>query len=157
MMPRFLLVLCFMSATTFAEDFAWLAEVQHAPASSPVPSRHLTPLLSGEDLQSPDPVSRWKSRRLQLLREWQAVLGPMPDRPSSNAIEVLRTEQLEHVTRRQIRYENEPGQYLEAYLLEPLNNKPEERRPGLIALHATTPLTNEPIAGVAGRDDEQLV
>lgn len=155
-MHRNFLAFNLLTAMTLAADVPWLDEVQRAPASPVIPSRNLIPLLASEDRQSPDALSRWKKRRLELLEEWQKLLGPMPDRPQSTVIEVLRTEPLERLTRKLIRYENEPGQFLEAYLLLPVNQRRSERYAGLIALHATTAKTNEPIAGVGGRDDEQL-
>lgn len=155
-MQQHLLAFILMTSTSFAGDVPWLADVQRPPATTPVPTRSLTPLLTAADLEASDALSRWNKRRAQLLEEWKKLLGPMPDRPKSAAIETLRTEQLDGLTRKLIRYENEPGQFLEAYLLQPSSRSALDRRPGLVALHATTKDTIEPIAGVKGTDDEQL-
>lgn len=155
-MYRLLLAFIFMTSTSLAADVPWLAEVQRPPATIPVPTRPLTPLLPAADLEAPDALTRWNKRREELLRDWKTLLGPMPMRPKSTAMEILRTEHLDGLTRKLIRYENEPGQFLEAYLLQPLISSPQVRRPGLVALHATTSDTIEPIAGVKGTDAEQL-
>jgi dienelactone hydrolase len=137
-------------------DVPWLAEVSNAPLGAPVASRKLALLLSEEESRSSDRLLKWKDKRKEFVTKWNEFLGPMPERPKSTAIEVLKTEELAKVTRKLIRYENEPGQFLEAYLLEPVATGAPARRPGLVALHATTDKTNEPIAGIGGRDDEQL-
>lgn len=155
-MARYVLIFCLLPIASLAADVPWLEEVQRSPENGPKPVRKLAPLMTDEDLQSNDALTRWRNRRSELLRVWQQLLGPMPERPKSNTFEVLDTTHLDTLTRQRIRYENEPGQFLEAYLLQPSNIRQSERRPGLIALHATTDRTNEPIAGVGGRDDEQL-
>ncbi|WP_010583615.1 dienelactone hydrolase family protein [Schlesneria paludicola] len=155
-MHRFLVCFVLSTATTFASDVSWLTDVQRPPATLPAPFRTLSPLLSDADLQAADALSRWKRRRVELLQAWHDVLGPMPKRPKSVAIETLRTEQLQGLTRKLIRYENEPGLFLEAYLLQPVQGASLTRHAGLVALHATTNDTIEPIAGVKGDDAEQL-
>lgn len=139
---------------SFVGDVSWLADVQRSPANSPTPARDLAPLMSDTEYRSANALELWKSRRLHLIKTWDEVLGPTPERPKVLASEVLETEKLEKVTRKRIRYENEPGQFLEAYILEPRGK--DGRLPGIVALHATTDKTNKPIAGVGGRDDEQL-
>ena len=136
-------------------DVPWLSQVQTPPASPPAPSRVLSPILSETDLRAPDALVHWGRRRAELQNDWLKWLGPMPARPASNSFEVLKVEPLDGLTRKLIRYENEPGQFLDAYLLEP-SAQAKSKRPGLVALHATTDKTNGPIAGVGGRDAEQI-
>jgi dienelactone hydrolase len=150
-------ILAWMSLTalTIAADVPWLAEVTQPPGDVPAPFRPLAPLLSDDDRKAPDALTRWNARRTELREAWLKFLGPMPARPKATAFDVLRTDELEGLTRKLIRYENESGRTIEAYLLQP-TGKPGRRRAGLVALHATTPETIEPIAGVKGNDAEQL-
>jgi dienelactone hydrolase len=144
-----------LAATVRAADVPWLAEVQQPPPEMPAPFRPLTPLLSADDLTAPDALARWKARRAELRDAWLEFLGPMPARPMSTAFETLRTDELDGVTRRLIRYENEPGQTVEAYLLQP-TGPAARRRAGLVALHQTTTDTIEQIAGVKGDEPQQI-
>lgn len=160
-----LLLFWMVTFSTRSNEVPWLTEVQQPPFPIPIPARALTPLLPEKDLGSPHALSQWRRHRSELQRHWLNLLGPMPQRPKSTRFETLQTEQIEGVTRKRIRYENEPGQFLEAYLLLPSTDpmrsslgttSTSRRRAGLIALHATTDQSNGPIAGVGGRDDEQL-
>lgn len=148
-------VFCLLSITACAGDVSWLAEVQKPPEKIPAPFRPLTPLLSEDDLKSSDALDRWKVRREEIKQAWLTFLGPMPQRPVTTEFEVLRTDQLDGLTRKLIRYENEPGQRVEAYLLEP-TAKAETPRAGLVALHQTTNDTIEEIAGVRGPEAQHL-
>lgn len=135
-------------------DVAWLHEVQKEPASKPKPIRPLSPLMTKEELGSKNALSQWESRRRELSGAWQQVLGPDLERPSQLAMEVLEIEQLSGLTRKRIRYENEVGEFLTAYLLEPMRTA--DRGPAIVALHATTQATNKTIAGIGGTRDEQI-
>lgn len=138
-----------------ADDVPWLAEVQQPPKTMPVPFRPLAPLLSQDDLTANNALNRWKKRREELRKSWLEFLGPMPQRPKSTAFETLRTDQLAGLTRKLIRYENEPGQMLEAYLLQP-TTRSHEKRAGLVALHQTSNDTIDEIAGVSGPEQHHL-
>ncbi len=144
-----------ISRAVLAADVPWLAEVQTPPEKIPAPFRPLTPLLSSEEWKQPDARNPWKKKRSELRRAWLEFLGPMPARPKATTFEVLRTDELDGLTRKLIRYENEPGQTLEAYLLEP-KSKSNEPRAGLVALHQTTNDTIDEIAGVKGPEPQHL-
>lgn len=135
-------------------DVAWLNEIQKEPAAKPQPVRQLSPLMTNEELGSKNALSQWESRRRELSGAWQHVLGPDLNRPSKVEIEVLEIEQLSEVTRKRIRYENEVGDFLTAYLLEPTGKS--TKGPAIVALHATTQATNKTIAGIGGTRDEQI-
>lgn len=141
--------------TAQSADVPWLADVRKPPKQMPAPFRPLAPLLSEEDLQAQDALDRWKTRHEELRTAWLKFLGPMPERPKSTALETLRTDQLEGLTRKLIRYENEPGQTLDAYLLQPTSQR-ERKRAGLVALHQTSNDTIEEIAGVKGPEPQHL-
>lgn len=106
------------------------------------------------DFESPDALKLWEQRREILREAWQEVLGPKPRKPKSTDFEVLQIDQLDHCTRKLIRYENEIGEFLNAYLLEPTEQV--AARPAVVALHATTNHTNKTIAGIGGSHDEQI-
>lgn len=56
-----------------------------------------------------------------------------------------------------VRYEGEPGLFVEGYLLLPNGpSRGEQQRPGIVALHPTTAATIDEIAGVSGRESMQL-
>lgn len=142
-------------AAAAAGDVPWLSDVQRPPVTSVQPVRPLAPLMLPADFQQADALDRWKSKRADLRKSWLEVLGPMPERPKSNAFEVLRTDELEGLTRTLIRYENEPGQRMEAYLLQPTANVAKPCA-GLVALHQTSTETIDEIAGVKGPASQHL-
>jgi hypothetical protein len=136
-------------------DVPWLEDVTRPPEKRPAPLRPLSPLMAHDDFAAADALARWTKRRAEIKAAWLKFLGPMPKPPKSTQFEVLRTDRLDGLTRKLIRYENEPGESIEAYLLEP-TDATGERRPGLVALHATTTDTIDQIAGLAGREDQHL-
>lgn len=144
-----------LSALATAADVPWLADVQRPPEKIPAPFRPLASLLTDDDLKSKDALARWKTRREELDTAWREFLGPMPVRPKSTKFEILRTDELDGLTRKLIRYENEPGQTLEAYLLQP-TAKAAQPRAGLVALHQTSTETIDEIAGVKGPELQHL-
>ncbi len=130
---------------------SWLAEVQTPPATAP--ETPLAPLWTGTDVLTQE---IWSARRTVLRNLWLDTLGPMPPRPESTAVRVLRTDDLPDVTRELIEYESEPGLQVQAYLLRPKGPAAARSRAGIVALHPTTTETIEPIAGVVGEPVRQL-
>ncbi|MDP1798677.1 MAG: dienelactone hydrolase family protein [Planctomycetaceae bacterium] len=129
----------------------WLAEVGTPPAN--VPETPLTPLWSGAEGLTKE---TWSARRSALRQMWLDMLGPMPPRPESTAVRVLRTDDLPDVTRQLIEYESEPDLKVQAYLLRPKKPTADRSRAGIVALHPTTTETIEPIAGVTGEPSRHL-
>jgi hypothetical protein len=129
-------------------DVPWLADVQQPPAM--LPTVALAPLWPAD--AAPKSVADWQPRRTELRRQWLELLGPMPDRPASTTVTVLRTDRLPDVTRELIEYECEPGLRVQAYLLRPNAPATGRSRAGIVALHPTTKETIEPIAGVTGEE-----
>ncbi len=129
----------------------WLIEVRQVPGQVAEP---LSPALNPtNEAWTP---ARWATARTKLLADWKRVLGPMPARPQNTSFRVLRTDALPQLTRELIEYENEPGQFVQAYLLRPTGGNATTGRPGLVALHPTTNETIEPIAGVVGEERQHL-
>jgi dienelactone hydrolase len=145
----------FAGRAIVASDVPWLAEVQRPPENIPRPARPLVPLMSSAELDHSDALERWKLKRAELEKQWQEFLGPSPERPKSLSIEAIRTDELDGVSRKLIRYANEPGQTQEAYLLIP-SPRPDQPLPGLVALHQTTNDTIDEIAGVKGPEQQHL-
>lgn len=138
------------------KDVAWLAEVQRPPVS---PSHFdvgtMHPLLSDGN-QKIDDLAGWQKQRAKLRSEWLKFLGPMPDAPANNETTLLKDVSLPDCTRQLVRYECEPGLFVEAYLLRSTDPTFTGLRPGLVALHQTTNSTIDETAGISGPDSLQL-
>lgn len=138
------------------EGVAWLAEVQRPPASPPLfDVGTMQPLLSDGDQKIVD-LAGWQKQRAKLRAEWLKFLGPMPDAPANNETTLLKDVSLPDCTRQLVRYECEPGLFVEAYLLRSTDPKFTGLRPGLVALHQTTNSTIDETAGISGPDSLQL-
>jgi len=128
------------------EEVDWLPDVRAEPTNAPVPWRPLTPLVPASDK---DPKAAWNQRRADLRSAWLAFLGEMPRPPGDLASQSLRRESLEWGTRELVEYEGEPGLRVQAYILKP-KNAAARALPGIVALHPTTNLSIDAIAGVQG-------
>src|SRR5688500_4550648 len=120
-----LLIVC---AQLFARE-SFMPELRQAPESAhkPLPS-----------LQIPDGPD-WPARRTQLLRNWQAVIGPFPERTPLNA-RVVSSETLDDHVRTLVRYQTDPAAMNEAFVLTP-RNAAKGKLPGVVVLHPTTART----------------
>lgn len=131
--------------TARGEDVAWLREVRATPGAAE-PWRPLSPLLSAE---ASDRKAAWEKRRPELRAAWLDFLGAMPAPPTDLAVKSLKLETLDWGTRELVEYEGEPGLRVQAYILKPSSAKPRGT-PGIVALHPTTNLSIDAIAGVQG-------
>ena len=140
-----------------AGDVGWLADVTRAPKSVPrEKTGYLAPLLVTADGQPIRTLAAWKKRRRELRAAWMRFLGPMPaERPPLN-LKVLAEQHVPGCVRQHVRYDSEPGRAVEGYLLRPDKPTGGGKRAGVVALHATTRLTIDQIAGVAGRESRQI-
>jgi dienelactone hydrolase len=77
----------------------------------------------------------------------------MPDPRPAVKLESLKTELAGQVHRELVRYECEPGTFVEGYLLRGADSRDGRRRPGIVALHQTTQNSIDEIAGVKGPTD----
>lgn len=139
-------------------DVPWLSEVTKVPAN---PSREwigrLTPLLVDEAGQAITTREGWERQRTKIRDEWRKFLGPMPEPRPAVKLEVLKAELLDGIERSLVRYEGEPGLFVEGYLLRPFaNNNETLPRPGIVALHQTTNASIDEVAGVSGPDSMQI-
>ena len=138
---------------------SWLAHVTTVPANVPHAEHlgKLTPLLVDEKGEAITTREGWQRQRQILRAAWLTFLGPMPEPRPSVKLDVLKTESCGTTTRQLVRYEGEPGLFVEGYLLLPNGpSRGEQQRPGIVALHPTTAATIDEIAGVSGRESMQL-
>ncbi len=84
-------------------------------------------------------IADWQIRREQILSGMQAAMGPFPDRnhlPSLD-LEIVATEERPKHRRLTVRFTTEGTERWSAYLYLPKGQRPDERRPGIVALHPT--------------------
>lgn len=146
-----LLAVLACTAETPAADFVpWLVEVQRVPEQVPAPKRPLAPLLQTPQQEPIKTRDAWEQQRVVLRKQWREFLGQMPDLPRELAIKVLRRDDIDGGTRELLEYECESGWRVQGYLLRPAGEAPPRSRPAIVALHPTTDLSIDNIAGVAG-------
>ena len=109
----------------------------------------LTPLAGTESQQA------WEKRRVELRREWEGIIGPLPpvaERVPLN-VEIVSREELDVYTRLLIRYDIDTKTRTEAYLLLPKRAVDEKSpRPAMVCLHPTSPATIRTAVGLEGRE-----
>lgn len=142
-------------SNAFAAEVPWLAEVTTTPANVPEPDRPLSDLL--RDARGSEITTReaWEARRAELRKAWLDFLGPLPQAPPGMKAEAVLEERLDHCTRSLVRYEAEPGRFVEAYLLRPADAG-GGKRPGVVAFHPTTTDTIGVVAGTAGKPEQHI-
>lgn len=147
----------FGAASVQADDVNWLADVIRSPKSVPRDKTgYLAPLLATADGQPIHTLAEWKKRRRELRAAWMKFLGPLPTKRPPLKLKVLSEQHVSGCVRQRVRYDSEPGLPVEGYLLRPDTPSGGRKRAGVVALHATTRLTIDQIAGVAGRDSRQI-
>ena len=121
-----------------------------APAGAPENAVRLAPLLEGTDGQLVATEEGWRRRREAISKAWRTYLGEIPRERGPVNLEVLRTEELEHVTRSRVRYRIEDGITAEAYLLRPRGQPAAGARParGAVVFHSTVASEAGEAAGV---------
>jgi len=141
-----------------SSDVPWLVEVTKAPANPPREKLgRLDPLLVDASGQAITTREGWERQRTKIREEWRKFLGPMPEPRPGVKLELLKTESLDSVDRQLVRYEGEPGLFVEGYLLRPTSAKKSgKQRAGIVALHQTTNASIDEVAGVSGPDSMQI-
>ncbi len=148
---------CWTLCSAADVDVSWLAEVQTAPTRpSSFDVGVVKPLLQTAKGEPVRDRAAWVKQRETLRATWLSFLGPMPAAPTNNTITILRDDSTPEISRKLIRYECEPGVFVEAYLLHSTDPKHSGPRPGVVALHPTTKDTIDEIAGIGGRESRQL-
>jgi dienelactone hydrolase len=109
------------------------------------------PRLLGEDGRLQD----WESRREEVLSTWKTYVGHLPDSVPVQWEVLDETEETGH-RRLHIRYETYGGDKVTAYLLLPLDLKPQEKkRPAVLALHPTSNDGKADVAAPWGRPERR--
>lgn len=108
----------------------------------------IQPSRVGFDVQS---SSDWERSRSEINQRFEKLLGPMPPVGTRPEMELISEETAHGVIRKKYRAQIEPGVRLDLYMLVPEGLAPQEKRPGLIALHPTNSMTIEEIAGVGAQ------
>ncbi len=94
----------------------------------------------------------WEARRQQLRAQWLEILGPMPQRVPLETQVLVSEAQPDHL-RLWLRYHNDANSTNEAYLLIPRNG--HEKRPAVVALHATSANNMRDPVGLSGKETNQ--
>lgn len=113
------------------------------------------PVLSigGQPGKSINEIKAWESRRTDMARTLQGILGePTGLRPGPVAAETLSEETLPDHLRRRVRIRSEEDDWIPAYLLLPrdMSGAP---RPAMICLHQTIAQGKEEPCGIKGSPD----
>ncbi|HAP06255.1 MAG TPA: dienelactone hydrolase [Planctomycetaceae bacterium] len=144
------------------QDVAWLPEVTRSPAQPVLEQAgRIAPLLAA-DGSDPADLSQWQVQRKLVRQQWLQFLGPMPEPPALD-VKVVTSEQVGTVVRQLVEYTGEPGLRVQGYLLVPHETVPlpsgaayAGKRPAVAALHQTTNVSIDEIAGVSGPDAMQI-
>jgi hypothetical protein len=129
-----------------SSDVDWLAEVQTPPAKIPPDAPRLAPLLTddGKTIDSPD---EWERGRERIKHRWLDFLGPI-ERPRNVKPTLVNEERAGNIVRQLFRYEVEPEEVVEAYMLRPAEQK--GRLPAVVVFHSTVEHSIRQPAGLAG-------
>ncbi len=131
---------------------SWLEDVQRVPDKLHADAPQLPSLLVNGEGQVIGDLSGWEKHRAELRRAWLQFLGPLKLPRPKPKLEVLEEDRPEGCIRQLVRYESEPGQPVEGYLLRP--TEINGRVPGVVAMHSTTTLTIRQPAGVEGDPED---
>lgn len=97
--------------------------------------------------------AEWAPRRNHVLGGFQSVIGPLPQHPSTNPLDVetVSEESLPKYTLRKVSYLSEPGDRMTAWLLLPKEAK--GKLPAVLCLHQTIDIGKDEPVGL-GLNDE---
>lgn len=100
-------------------------------------------------------VADWELRRKHVLRNMQAVMGPVPGPERRVPLDVKQVEEVRvgDLTRRKLTYQTEPGDRVAAYLFLPPSSG--KRLPAILCLHQTIAIGKEEPAGLGGSPNLQ--
>jgi dienelactone hydrolase len=121
------------------------------PAGGPEAAPPLLVDAHGQPIETP---AGWAAERARLKSRWLEFLGPAPKQTVAPAIETISMDQQAGFTRRTVRWEVEPGAWLDAHLLVPSQPAPPGGYPAVLALHQTSNRTIDEIAGVGEAGDQ---
>ena len=132
-------------------EVPWLADVVDCGPLSLTARARARRLLTDDQGRTIASRRAWTARRGKLLETWRTWLGMdhLPRRPEQRKLETLSTDEVDGVVRRRVRYETLPGEFTEAYWLEP-RRPADDARPGAVVFHSTVNHSIRQPAGVEG-------
>ena len=139
------------------KEVSWLDEIQRRPEAIPANAPELDPVLvdtAGTPIRT---LEVWRKRREKIRADWLEFLHPFEvKRDQLPTLTVLEEDRPGGgVIRQLVRYEAEPGQETEAYLLRPSRQTERDRRlPGAVVFHSTVDHSIRQPAGVEGRPEK---
>ncbi len=85
---------------------------------------------------------QFKKKRQQIIEGMMLGMGPLPDRRQRHRLEdfdirVLNSQVRGRYTKKTINFDVAEGERVHAFLYEPLNWKPSDKRPGIVGMHPT--------------------
>lgn len=134
---------------------SWLDRCE-ASAAEPDESQQkaakLAPLLVDQG-KPIDSDAAWQRRRAAIRRGWLEFLGPLASAERKTPqLKIVKEDRVDDVVRQLVRYEAEPGETTEAYLLKPAQVK--GRTAGVAVFHSTVAHSIHQPAGVQGKPEK---
>lgn len=98
----------------------------------------------------------WATRRVHILENMQAVMGPLPDRSRRVPLNVVVSEevQMPTYTRKKLTFTPEPGHRVPAYLLIPRQRS--GKAPAMLVLHQTIKIGKDEPAGLGMQENKRI-
>ncbi|MBC8869279.1 MAG: alpha/beta fold hydrolase [Planctomycetes bacterium] len=84
----------------------------------------------------------FESKRQQIIEGMMQGMGKLPDRPKRSSLEdfnirVINTQVRGRYTKKTIAFDAAEDEVVHAFLYEPLDKNPSEKRPGIVGMHPT--------------------
>jgi fermentation-respiration switch protein FrsA (DUF1100 family) len=142
------MILCLLAAVMFCPAL---------PAQEPRPQpSHQSLDWYPDESGNPAPLKTledWKKRRAAIVAGFEEATGPLPSRETLPDLDVLVTEKIETptYTRETITLASETGDRTPAFLYLPKGLAAGEKRPGIVALHPTSPIGKKIVDGQGER------
>jgi len=130
----------------------WLDEVQRPPHPAVSHEPPLTDLLLDGEGRRITSLDDWKRRRRVIRQTWLDYLKPLEARRIRPRLEVIEEDRPDGCIRQLVRYESEPDETVEGYLIKPTKHHVRPR-PGVVTLHSTVPFTIRQPAGLEGKPE----
>lgn len=150
---QFVVALIFLVGQLKADEPPWLSEVAIPVASSTRDSAVPKSAVRGPlpDFANPSQLAPYRAK---VLEQWSRYLGEI-EKSGQSSPTVQLIEKVEHepgLTRSLIEYETEPGQKVQAFVLEPSERPDGKRLPGVVIFHSTVENSIFQPVGLSGKD-----
>jgi len=135
---------------------SWPDVIQKPYEHLRTPDIGLKPLLRTADAQNITTQEAWEKQRQSLRTAWLKKLGEPPAKPSKLDIQVESHEVEPDHIRQLVTFASEGDDRIRAYLLQPKDLKPGEKRPAVVVFHPTTKETLREPVGLGKRQELAL-